>query len=561
MLSALGLVVLFAAAIICVFLPYYWVARILQNKFGLRSYFLPLISLATSGLVAYIGLFTYYLSPHFIAGFQVLTVFSMLISIFILFKQRPKHIGNVSLDFSLPIILIFLITSLYGTISLSCSIGSGNGFYDYCYMPYATEDHRIPYQYAHNISNGNPTKIEGDWKSTDRPPLQAALYLADTYPLQWLTKDSTTTYQVLSMVMQASWVFALWVLLRIVGGSISLALVGVAASAFTSFMFANTFFVWPKLLAASFFVTAFALMIYDARERKKKINFGHAAIAGTFLGLAFLSHSGISFSLIALFIYLLIKLKDYNPKYLLTILLVFLAILLPWTIYSKTVDRSNDRLLKWHFAGQIKPNNDSLETALGKAYTNISLEEYLDTKRDNVEMIVYGKSKPDPSIDRNKTLALPFNKMVNVFMLTPGLLIGGWFGLILYRNRLSGQAKKAIAPLFFQLFVGLSVWLFLMYLPFSTIQHQGSYGLNLVMFALLAVGLLLLNRIVVLAVIAAQAILFIKLWTIEPAFYKKTPVLDYGMLSMSVILLVIILAAVFYCLHKKDLGIKITPKN
>jgi hypothetical protein len=189
------------------------------------------------------------------------------------------------------------------------------------------------------------------------------------------------------------------------------------------------------------------------------------------------------------------------------------------------------------------------------------LEEYLDTKRDNVEMIVYGKSKPDPSIDRNKTLALPFNKMVNVFMLTPGLLIGGWFGLILYRNRLSGQAKKAIAPLFFQLFVGLGVWLFLMYLPFSTIQHQGSYGLNLVMFALLAVGLLLLNRIVVLAVIAAQAILFIKLWTIEPAFYKKTPVLDYGMLSMSVILLVIILAAVFYCLHKKDLGIKITPKN
>src|SRR4051812_37265416 len=123
MLSALGLTVLFAVAVACVFLPYYWVARSLQKRLNLKTYFLPLISLAVSSLVAYLGLYTYYLSSQYIIVFQTITILSALVSLFILFRQRPTHIRKIPFDISIPIILIFLITSLYGTISMSCSIG------------------------------------------------------------------------------------------------------------------------------------------------------------------------------------------------------------------------------------------------------------------------------------------------------------------------------------------------------------------------------------------------------------------------------------------------------
>jgi hypothetical protein len=549
MLGALGLLVLYAAAIVSVFLPFYWVAWILQKKFNFKIYFLLLISLGASSLIAYIGLFLYYLSPSFIGVFRTITILSMFVSLFILYKQRPKHIRKIPLDISLPIILILMVTTFYGAISLSCSIG-GNGFYNYCYVPYATEDHRIPYQYAQNISAGNPTKIEGDWKSTDRPPLQAALYLENTYPLQWLTNDSITTYQIFSMVLQASWILALWVILRIIGGSISLALLGIISSAFTSFIFASTFFVWPKLLAASFFVTAFALIVYDVKKRKTNLSLGHSAIAGTFLALAFLSHSGVSFSIIALFIYLLIRYKNYSFKHLLAIIITMFLLILPWTAYSKLIDHSNDRLLKWHFAGQIEPNDESLEKAIGKAYMHTTLKDYIEAKKDNAEMIIYGNPKTDQAINKDNYLTVLSTKMINVFMLTPGLLITGWVGLIFYRSRMNSNTKKVIKPLLFQFFIGLLVLLLLMYLPFSTIQHQGSYGLNVIMLTLLIIGLSLMNRVVILAVIVTQALLLVVLYTSKPAFYKDYPITEYGMLSLGLIIITILLSAAFYVLHK-----------
>ncbi len=96
-------------------------------------------------------------------------------------------------------------------------------------------------------------------------------------------------YTVISVLAQSLWIFGLWLLLSALElnpRAISMAL---AACLFSGFAFLNTFFVWPKMLAAAYgfgFLAAFVV------KPPKQFAWLGWALPGTLLAFSLLSHGG-----------------------------------------------------------------------------------------------------------------------------------------------------------------------------------------------------------------------------------------------------------------------------
>lgn len=153
----------------------------------------------------------------------------------------------------------------------------------------------------------------------------------------------------------------------------------------SGFLYYNSVYLWPKLLAASFFLVAL-------------IPFSRAFIGGYHLGtretmicaaaatLALLSHGGVAYSLVPLVIVALFRLFSlFSVRSIVFGGLTAAVLYAPWVAYTQFVDPNNSKLLKLHLTDGNSDSTESFATMFIRSYRNITFNRWANNRLENIE--------------------------------------------------------------------------------------------------------------------------------------------------------------------------------
>jgi hypothetical protein len=242
-------------------------------------------------------------------------------------------------------------------------------------------DNFIPSFFSDWMFAGHPGMapiFEPGYLFSDRPPLQVSYILAQRI-FGW---DTTTLHaQLLGVIIQQFWIVGLWALLSAARISVRTRSLTIVAALLCDVTIVNGFFVWPKLLAASFVLAALALVVAP-RESTLKSRPATTVLLGALAGLAFLSHGSSVFGLIPL---VLVAFARGLPswRWLLAGAAAALVLVLPWMAYQHYGDPPGNRVVKWSLAGVTKIDGRSTGEEIVHAYREAGVGGALHNKLEN----------------------------------------------------------------------------------------------------------------------------------------------------------------------------------
>jgi hypothetical protein len=348
-------------------------------------------------------------------------------------------------------------------------------------------DNMLPFLLAEEVRIGHIYKpfFEGG-QSSDRPPLQAGIALSQ-YPF-W-PRPRQMDYTALAVLLQSSWIFAAWLLLRALDferRGIALAL---AVTFLSGFVFLNSFFVWPKLLAATFMIGFAIFVLVDRYAAAVACDPKSMILAGALLAFGMLAHGGSAFAAIGLLLAALVLRRRIPLKALATIAATAFLIYLPWTLYQKLFDPPGDYLLKLHLAGIDHPDNGSFFAELIAAYRALTPAQFASNKIANF-LWAFDYQKEYWAFVRalfSATLSARWSnagacalglRSLSFFHFVPnlGFLSGGFLTLAAGLHKRSRSAAwRASARLWLCVMCILLPWCLMMFKAESTSIHQGTY--------------------------------------------------------------------------------------
>jgi len=351
-------------------------------------------------------------------------------------------------------------------------------------------DNAIPYVFAEGVRIGHvPKPLLEDWRSSDRPPLQTGIVLSQ-YPYN--PAPRVLGYEVLSVIAQSFWIFALWLLLTALDLDRRAIALALAVCLFSGFVFINSFFVWPKLLAAAFMIGLVAILLTE----RLRSALGHSAVlsvtAGALLAFGALSHGGSAFALIGVALVMLVLKLRISFGGLAAVIVTAFLLYLPWMFYQKFYDPPGNRLLKYQLAGVENVDKRSFVRALIDSYGSLSFRQIADDKLSNFEMPIghvheYWSSALDlltrldtrdpksaAQVDRDAggMRALMF------FFVVPalGFLAAGPAALLIgIGKRYRTKEWRTAVILWLFIVVTIIPWCLLLFGPTATAIHQGTY--------------------------------------------------------------------------------------
>jgi hypothetical protein len=559
-----GLAVLFLLCRICVegtlfLLPGFAIARCVHSRHVLDTVRFASCVLVGSGIAGYLAFWAYLMSP--LNGKSV-ALSILLLSLVSIFYAKPieRHLLRALF---ICVALMILVTTFYSAIGFVYTRSNNPGVQAARRFAWPMPaDNILPNVLVDDLYSGKPFRpfLFGDWQSSDRPPLQTAIVLLQR-PL-WRASQSAFDYQLLGTFLQSMWIASLWLLMRTFSASKRIVAVVCGFSIFSGFFVLHTFYIWPKLLAAAFFVIALVAIRFP-EGRVSHCNRIDTMLGGTAIALAMLSHSGIAFSVIGLAIVLLAsgKLPGIRPAS--WGIAILLLLILPWIAYQKYYDPPGDRLLKWHMAGLIDRDSRSFGEAFIDAYTKAPFSQIVANKVVNARAL-FGLSPWQDlrqarmnGASQSKRL-LQWYKVVTFFFFFEMLgILNLGFPAFLFARTFSNELKhsaliSAIQRIFVLAFVSLAVWCLLIYIPGGTIIHAGSYGTVLLLFAALSVSLVSVARRLTYVLLGVQALFLFPLFALTDAFMKSRSgtvfagAADPGMASLAALsLLMLLVLAVF----------------
>ena len=412
------------------------------------------------------------------------------------------------------------------------------------FLPNMPGDNFIPTIFAERLARGVSTQQLGaGWLSSDRPPLQTGLALVTIPALQTLDIGYDKACATAGVWFQLLWIPALWVFLRWLGLTEHQAHAATAALVFTGFLLFNSTFVWPKLAGAALVLLAFCTFFATESAIDRRHRW---IVGGALAACGNLAHGGVMFSLLALVPIVAFSLRRRWRPWLLAAA-AFTVLSLPWLAYQRLYEPPGNRLPKWHLAGAIEIDARSFTTALVENYTSLGWSAALATRHENLRILFLGEwqnllTTRDPG-------AIAGRRSEEVFHLfrTPAAWILGAVALPLllsvhYRRRSTPRSTVSSAPDRIRVHPSSSVvknsvlrppashplrhhtvavtwlaltvalWLTLMFLPFGTLVHQGSYVTSLLLLGLLTAWTLLLSRKLFAALALLQLALFTLTW-------------------------------------------------
>jgi hypothetical protein len=365
-------------------------------------------------------------------------------------------------------------------------------------------DNQIPRIFADKLYNNfDPRDFEVGvgWTSSDRPPLCTSFILLFRPFFEFLNIPTKTSSYSTTIGFQLIWIPVLLNILHILKINRVYSFIILLSFTFNGFIFHNSIYTWPKLGAGALLLYAF--FIYHKNGLLKTHN---TIIMSILTALAWLSHGGVSISIIPILLIVICRPKFFKIKQFIIAGAIVASLCLPWTAYQKLYDPPGDRLLKWHIGGQPEAINKSLSDTIYESYSSTSIEEWIENRKSNL-LLLFGNSFSYLSIINSSSSQRIGNDFYFFFrsheitiILSCLLLIY----LILKRGFTSTMQSIHQGRLFLNLlFLSLTFWIFLLFMPNSTVIHSGSYLNNLVLMMILHIflykfskPLLILNTII-----------------------------------------------------------------
>lgn len=181
--------------------------------------------------------------------------------------------------------------------------------------------------------------------------------------------------------------------------------------------------------------------------------------------------------------YSIIENTNFLAKFGLQVFCIFILFMLPWILYQNFIDPPGDRLLKWHFAGQIEPTIKSFNSVIVDSYKNTGLLQWFDGRYKNFLEVVNGNIFTElgrflngDSIQAGILSHSYSNTFYSLWFFNPLFIL-----TLLILSCFFIKIKQPFYPssdfiwLFLVTLITGILWCLLMYIPNSTVIHQGSY--------------------------------------------------------------------------------------
>ena len=348
-------------------------------------------------------------------------------------------------------------------------------------------DNVLPFDLASRLHAGQPAiNPLAEWQSSDRPPLQSGWELLTWGAGEAVGLDARTASGTAAVWFQLLWVPAAYGLLRTLGLRPARAAGWTAALALTGLCVQHTTFTWPKLSSAAFLLGAWAQWFAPPSGIRRRRDFALGAAGAV---LAWLSHGGAAFSLLALAPAVLRSLRGGEWRGWTLAAVVFLTAAAPWLAYQRLYEPPGNRLLKWHLAGAEAPDARGFGETLRTAYGGLTWSEIAAHKAANFGVLFAGNWRALGDFSAEHAKARRADEFFFLFRTLTwwhagtALLLAA---LLLPRGRaaLAGTARLQVGLLLWCALT-LILWCLLMFTPQSTVIHQGSLAVPLVLFLVL----------------------------------------------------------------------------
>ena len=477
------------------------VARLAVPRFAEVA--VALVCAASTGYVVSIIAFA---SPVW-ARIAIAIVFAWALVVVAAPRARPNGTGAAHPGDARPVVLLAAAIGVIYFSLLLCyspdstiSVLPGSRYYEGM-----VSDNEIPQFYAGQLWSGGDMKAKyGDWLSSDRPPLQEGWVLLFGAPLSLVNGDFAVCAQYAGIWFQLLWVAAGWGWLRAVGVDRRGALGVMIAIAATGIFAFNTVYVWPKMAAGALLLIAYTLLFEVEGS-------GVAAVlGGAALALACLSHGGVAFALLGLVPFALLSLRQKGAMFWGRAVASGAAVVLPWLCYQKFFDPPGNRLLKWHLAGVIPPDSRGFVDTLLSSYRHLGWSQWLQVRESNYQTLMNGSPLQKLGFGGNYFT----NRVEESFYFVRSL---GWWApaavvvlaaMIVGRGRHWASIRRAVL----WILLTLLLWGALMFIPGSTLNHQGTFACQLVLLVALGSTLWRLWKPGFWLVAALQAVDFVRIW-------------------------------------------------
>jgi hypothetical protein len=338
------------------------------------------------GCLGYLALFAYLWSTGVGLLFSGVCVATLVV-------QTYRHRGTIDCRLNADNSLFpFVIAALFGVIYLSCSLLYSNEVITdrpahLFFEKPRPHDYRIPLMFAQAIYNQLPSRtgIDQGWYFTDRPPLQTGLMLLFS-PL-WKIVRPDLGYQALGTLLQSGSLAATWLLCRSLEFRRREIVLVVCAIGGSGFVYYNSIYCWPKLLASMFFLLAL-LPIGRSLIERRRLTVTECVIFAGAAALAFLSHGGVGFGLLALTILFALSIsRFFSVRTLALSILIAATLYAPWSLYTHFVDPNNGKLAKLHLTNGDPDSAEPFIDMLLRSYRQITLKEWFMARRDNLRAL------------------------------------------------------------------------------------------------------------------------------------------------------------------------------
>jgi hypothetical protein len=470
-------------------------ALLIAVRYGVREPLaLALIGLVMLAVVGYFAFWAWFLSPRCgrVTGFLLPIIF-LALSFKVgwglsgpEWKLVRSILPPVGLTLSTTLLIVFACF-VYGGLD-NAGAAARNRFAEQ--MP---GDNDLPFVFASGLIRGSvPSPMTGDWLSSDRPPLQTGMFLAH---MPYVIRPRALDYTIIGISLQSLWVFSLWIFLAAHNLDRRLIALTLGVCLFSGFTFSNSVYVWPKLLAAAYTIAGASVLLGNRLESLRNRPLG-LVLAAALITFGFLSHGGTLFSILGLLFAILILRRIPNFRSCCAALATVTVLYSPWLLYQKFVDPPGDRLLKWHIAGTIDVTPQPFAKLLIQNYQKLTWQQLVKNKTDNFATVLGHEADLLRSFADtlkgivaqgelgSRFIAKGSQDVRNIkefhFLPELGILALGLLAIpagLVFKLRASTWRFSLLVTGW----VVLTIlnWCVLMYVPRSTVLHQGSYAIVL----------------------------------------------------------------------------------
>ncbi len=228
------------------------------------------------------------------------------------------------------------------------------------------------------------------WTMGDRPPLMGVVHSI-------ISEHGSSFYffQIVGTILNSLFLIPVVFIARRIFRSPGAAYLTPLAVLFNGFIFINISYTWPKLFGAYFILTGISLIISRKLDKKMSV------IIGVLFSLGGLCHGGALLSLPVLFSFLGVYLLftdgfKTTSKNLLLILLAFVLVLSPWTIYKKANPKINTNRLIGNFVPYEK--DMSIVESVNELFKRYPLKKQLEIRTSNFRKIIAGNNLKQTTI-------------------------------------------------------------------------------------------------------------------------------------------------------------------